>query len=359
MNDKARQKSLKTQPFSIHSLANSSKTVPTDTRIDQVINVNRIGSLTKLLRVTALVIKFVTKLKKWLKTENAKDNDHSEDFLNSSELNKAEQSVQAESLPKELQFLRSNDNKVDPPVYVSQFGLFLGEGIIKCKGRVNNSSSRIGLKNPVFLPSKHPFVQLVIKNVHNSIMHFDVSQTLTALRERYWVIRGREAVKGIVKGCVICRRYEGTSYKSLPTANLPIERVSDDPPFTHIGLDFAGPLSVSSSNSSKTIQDTIRAYICLFTCASTRAIHLELARGLDVQSFLLAFRRYSIRRGLLATITSDNAEAFKASCNEIRRITRFEEVSQFLSNRRITWNIECATTRNFCSNLQGSGGKKT
>ena len=285
-----------------------------------MIHVSRIGSFTKLLRVTALVIKSVSKLKKCLKTENARDNDRNEDFLNGSELNKAEQlwteSVQTESFPKELQFLRSNDNKVNPPVYVSQFGLFLDEGIIKCKGRVNNSSLRIGSRNPVLFPSKHPFVQLVIKNVHNSIMHFGVSQTVTALRE--WIIRGREAVKGIVKGCVIYRRYEGTSYKSLPTADLPIERVSDDPPFTHIGLDFAGPLFVSSSNSSKAIQDTIKDYICVFTCASTQAIHLELTRGLDVQSFLLALRRYSSRRP--ATITSDNAKAFKASCKEIRRI---------------------------------------
>ena len=229
--------------------------------------------------MTALVIKFVNKLKKCLKTENAKDNDRNEDFLNSSELNKAEQlrikSVQAESFPREFQFLRSNDNKVNPHVYVSQFGLFLDEGIIKCKGRVNNSSLRIDSKNPVLLPFKHPFVPLVIKNVHNSIMHFGVSQTLTALREHYWVIQGREAVKGIVKGCVICRRYEGSSYKSLPTADLPIERVSHDPPFTHIGLDFDGPLFVSSSNSSKAIQGTIKPYICLFTCASNPAIHLE------------------------------------------------------------------------------------
>ena len=278
-------------------------------------------------------------MKKCPKTENRKDNDR----------NEAEQlwikSVQAGSFPKELQFLRSNDNKVNPPVYVSQFGLFLDEGIIRCKGRVNNSSLRIGSKNPVLLLSKHPFGQLVIKNVHNSIMHFGVSQTFTTLRERCWVIQGRQPVKVIVKGCVICRRYERTSYKSLPTADLPIERVSDDPTFTHIGLDFAVPLFVSSSNTSKAIQGTIRAYICIFTCPSTRAIHLELTRGLDVQSFLLAFRRYSSRRGPPAAITSGNAKAFKSSCKEIRTITRSEEVSQFLSNRLITWNfiIEKAT----------------
>ena len=33
--------------------------------------------------------------------------------------------------------------------------------------------------------------------------------------------------------------------------------------------------------------------MCLFTCASTRAVHLELTRGLNVQDFLLAFRRFA------------------------------------------------------------------
>ena len=31
-------------------------------------------------------------------------------------------------------------------------------------------------------------------------------------------------------------------------------------------------------------------YICLFTCAATRAIHLELAKDLSAETFLLRFR---------------------------------------------------------------------
>lgn len=79
--------------------------------------------------------------------------------------------------------------------------------------------------------------------------------------------------------------------------------------------------------------------MCLFTCASTRAVHLELTRGLSVESFLLAFRKFTSRRGLPATITSDNAKTFRSSSQDIRKITRAEEVWRYLANKQITWNF--------------------
>ena len=75
------------------------------------------------------------------------------------------------------------------------------------------------------------------------------------------------------------------------------------------------------------------------TCASTRAVHLELCRSLNVEDFLLSFRRFASRRGLPATLTSDNAKTFKSSCKEIRKITRSDEVWRYLVNQRTSWNF--------------------
>ena len=68
--------------------------------------------------------------------------------------------------------------------------------------------------------------------------------------------------------------------------DLPVERVSDDPPFIHVGIDFAGLPYIRAHNSS----NEIKVYIYLITCTSTRAIHLELTDMLTADSFLLAFR---------------------------------------------------------------------
>ena len=66
-------------------------------------------------------------------------------------------------------------------------------------------------------------------------------------------------------------------------APLPADRIVPAPTFANIGLDFAGPLYLKN-NSEK-------AYICLFTCAVTRAVHLELASNMTTERFLLALRR--------------------------------------------------------------------
>ena len=112
-----------------------------------------------------------------------------------------------------------------------------------------------------------------------------MNDTLTLLRETYWILKGKRTVKKSLKNCVTCLKCEGLPYCVSTTPDLPVERVSADPPFTHVGIDFAGPLYIRAHNSSS----EIKVYICLFTCASTRAIHLELTDMLTADSFLLAF----------------------------------------------------------------------
>ena len=82
-----------------------------------------------------------------------------------------------------------------------------------------------------------------------------------------------------------------------------------------------------------------KAYVCLFTCSSTRAVHLELTPDLSVSSFLLLFRRFASRRGLPVTLISDNAKTFKTSSKEILKIARSNEVIRFLGERRVTWKF--------------------
>ena len=90
-------------------------------------------------------------------------------------------------------------------------------------------------------------------------------------------------------------------------ADLPAYRVGMIRAFQATGLDFAGPLTVRYSS------DTIQAYILLLTCASSRAIHLELVPDLKVPSFLRGFRRFTARRGVPDLIVSDNAKTFRST----------------------------------------------
>jgi len=114
-------------------------------------------------------------------------------------------------------------------------------------------------------------------------------------------------------------------------------RVSEDhAPFSHTGVDFAGPLYASSVKQPGSQE---KAYVCLFTCASTCAVNLELTHDMTVEGFLLALRRFAGHRGLPATLISDNAKAFKSCSKEVTRIARSAKVQRFLSRNQITWKF--------------------
>ena len=250
--------------------------------IDELIKCENYSNLNRLYRVTAYIIRFIKRCRRQFEACGV--------YISSFEMNNAElvwiKSVQLCSFGREIQYLISPTSPC--PILVNQFGLFLDDQqVLRCKGRLNNSSLCLQSKNPAILPHRHRIVELLVLWAHQNIKHSGVSDTLTYLREKYWILKGQQVVRKIIKSCVVCRKLEGPSYPSIPAPDLPSERVSDDPPFTHTGLNFAGPLFAYESKGSE-MRVMEKVYICLFTCASTRGIHLELTKGLDVDSFLLA-----------------------------------------------------------------------
>ena len=101
---------------------------------------------------------------------------------------------------------------------------------------------------------------------------------------------------------------------SQKMALLPSERVSWSPAYTHVGIHFAGPLFVRGSPTST------KAYICIFTCASSRMTHREVTNDLSANEFFHALIRMISSRGLCSTIWSDNAKTFKSADREIQQL---------------------------------------
>ncbi|CAB4006027.1 Tyrosine- phosphatase Lar [Paramuricea clavata] len=125
-----------------------------------------------------------------------------------------------------------------------------------------------------------------------------VDQGKTQSQEDYWIITCQ------------CQRKGPLTQKMGP---LPHERVSFSPPFTHVGVDFAGPLYVCDKTPKK-------AYMCIFTCASSRMVHIELVKDMSTNEFLQALSRMIGRRGLCKTMWSDNTKTFKSAEQKIRKL---------------------------------------
>jgi len=85
---------------------------------------------------------------------------------------------------------------------------------------------------------------------------------------------------------------------------LPKSTVQESPPFTTTGVDFTGALCVKGNGREN------KVYICLFTCAVTRAVHIEVVLDLTEVSFLQAFERFVSHKSLPYTMVSDNVSTY-------------------------------------------------
>ena len=151
-------------------------------------------------------------------------------------------------------------------------------------------------KHPIFLPQRNYLSELIIRDCHEDVMHNGLKETLTPLRSRYWIPRGRQIVRRVIYRCVICRRAEGKAYAAPPPSDLPEFRVQQDFAFTNCGVDFAGPLYVRPMFEKD--GEMHKIYIALFTCASSRAIHLDLVPSLEVSPFIRCLKRFFSHRGV-------------------------------------------------------------
>lgn len=153
-------------------------------------------------------------------------------------------SVQLLAFLKEITFIKSKQHGT-PPLLVNQFSLFLDEqGILRSKRLVNEAALPFLTKTPVKLPSKNWYTELVIRDTHERIKLTGIRNALATIRERFWISRGGEAVKKLLQHCADCQKVEGLLYRVPNESDLPDYRVSENLPFSHTGLDFAGPLYV-------------------------------------------------------------------------------------------------------------------
>ena len=284
--------------------------VCTAVAVKPFVDMSRYGTWMKLIRVTAYVLKAVKLFKAKCKSQVTE--------LSAEEMQQAELKccmwVQQDSYKEDYEQLKAGEVlpkssrllKLDP--YYDKT-----DQVIRVGGRLHFADIPEETKHQIILPHGHAEVAKMILDVHKQMLHAGPETLLSTLRQRIWITQGRREVKRIIRKCVICQRQRvGPCDQKM--GPLPEERVTPSPAFSDIGIDFAGPLYVKERTIVK------KTYVCLFTCASSRMVHLELTNSLTTDEFLQAFSRMTSRRGLCRTVWSDNAKTFKAASNEIQKL---------------------------------------
>jgi len=296
----------------------------------------RFSSWTRLTRATAWMMRFIHNSKhKTQSTERLRGP------LRIGELRNAERYwwklIQAQRFSEELEYLHGGKKvlkksplwKLDPFVD--------SDGILRVGGRIHNAN-RIAeyARHPIFLDSSHRFTKLLVEDYHRIYGHQGKKTVANELRQKYWILGVTGAVKRAWRDCKVCqlRRIQPVVPEM---GNLPEVRLSSRVrPFTNTGLDFFGPMIVTIGRRKE------KRWGALFTCLSTRAIHLELASSLSADSAIMAIRRMSNRRGTPMKIYSDNGTNFVGANHELQRAVKelnWSTVDEKLTTLGIEWKF--------------------
>ena len=192
--------------------------------IQEIGTINRFSNYGRILRVVAHFLRFIENCRN---KDSRKSND-----LTAAEISKAEKIFikQAQST-FEGQYL----DKIARPLFV-----FKGkDGLLRCKGRLNNSSLDLEARHPIITPRNHILADLIIMQRHETALHNGVKETFMGLRSRFWFVKGRQLVKKIVHACKLCTCIQGLSYGNPETGQLSEFCIKKDFAFTSVGFDFA------------------------------------------------------------------------------------------------------------------------
>ncbi|KRY98636.1 hypothetical protein T4B_6201, partial [Trichinella pseudospiralis] len=207
-----------------------------DDQYEYVIDPSRYQTFSKLARVTAWCLRFA-------KNCRHPSNQRQEE-LTIEELNKAElywmKTVQNETFRDEKSLLIKG--KLSENSRLIHLTPFIDEvGVMRVGGRLQQSNLLYQHKHPTILPNKHTITDLIIQGEHKHQWHAGVEQTLAALRKRFWILKGRSAVKRVLRRCVVCRKENARCLNQI-MAPLPKNRLVETHAFDNVGIDFAGPL---------------------------------------------------------------------------------------------------------------------
>ncbi|CAG7700760.1 unnamed protein product, partial [Allacma fusca] len=210
-------------------------------------------------------------------------------------------------------------------------------GVMRVKGRISEAAELLSwTKNPVILDRKHPYTVLLGRWYHEQANHYGMETVANNIRQRFCIMQLRTFVKSICSNCQVCKNFRAQPH--IPEmAPLPDFRVTRyDRPFTVAGVDYFGPFKVIIGRRQE------RRYGCLFTCLSTRAIHIEVSESLTTDSAIMALRRFCSRRGNPTEIYSDNGTNFHGANNELRKALLDLDQSTIeakMTNHGIKWNF--------------------
>ncbi|XP_011859181.1 PREDICTED: uncharacterized protein LOC105556699 [Vollenhovia emeryi] len=284
---------------------------------------DRYSSITRLFRITAICKRILSCMRKLPNSSPLKYP------LTPLEIQQSQhlwvRIIQQAAFSYEIGILSRNEHlpKSNPLVRLTPY--LDKDRLLRVGGRLHNAQIDTDSKHPLILPRRSPLSTLIIDDAHKRMLHGGTQVTLNFIRSTYWIIGGRAPVRSHILRCGRCTRYRGVRAQQL-MGQLPPSRVVPARPFFNSGLDYAGPIMLKTWRGRAA--RTYKGYLAVFVCLATSAIHLEVVTDYTTDAFIAAYKRFTGRRGICATLQSDCGTNFVGADAELRR--QFETSSKEL-----------------------------
>ena len=296
----------------------------------------RTSSYDRLMRITAWMFRFVKNCRR-------KDERLVCSNLTVHEIGQAEEfwwrTVQESEFLEEMSDLKTK-GRLKGTSKILTFHPFLdSKGLLRVGGRIHQADLQYSKRHPLLLPANHALTKLLISSEHRRLLHAGPTLVSASLSRRFCVLNNRRVVRSIVRSCVKCRKTEATPTPQI-FGQLPADRLKPGPVFDCVGVDYAGPVMVKSGPVRRPI--LTKAYVAVFVCFTTKAVHLELVSELTTSAFIAALRRFIGRRGIPSAIWSDHGTNFVGAEREIKEMMQKESsdsVAEFCALQKIKWKF--------------------
>ena len=309
---------------------------PTDTEIEESSN-----SWIRMVRTLCWIKRFVARSKKQPAS--------SSQYLSVAEMNVADTILKKRSQQRSFSFELQHLTASPPQPLPSKSSLLAlhpeldDRGLLCVGGRLRNALIEEQQKHPVILSSRDRYTKLLFQHYHLQLMHGGPTAILSHAGNLFYVSGARRLAREVCQTCVSCRKAAAKLGPQL-MGQLPPARLHPDYVFSNTGLDYAGPYFLKEGYVRRPIQ--IKAWMAVFVCFSTKAVHLELVQDATTESLVACLKRFCSRRGLPHTIHSDNGSNLVGAKNELAALYSMlqssqtqNSISQYLLSQKVQWKL--------------------
>jgi len=299
-----------------------------------IINLSKFNSFKKVVRITALVFKFIEMIKGKNKSINPtlrkQDFEQAENYWFIFSQSKICKDLKASKLTSLLPRI----SKVS--VMGRDHELIVTSGRLGGALIVGYDKEELPILDP-----KSAVAKLIMHDSHAE-EHCGVDRTLWRSRNVAWIIRGRRIAKAIRGNCFKCK-LRGKVLEKQIMAPVPESRLPPAPVFYSTAVDLFGPIEIRDTVKRRTAR---KCWGVLFCCTVTSAVHLEVSEDYSCDSFLLCLRRFINLRGVPARIQSDPGSQLMAAAAELGKWD-FSRIHEWASGMKTEWHVVPTDSQHF------------